>query len=328
MKSIKSIIDKIFKIQDNEWKFSKTFYFLGIKITFKKKYPPKFFANKIVHSGKRGNCILSDLIKSNKPFSAIRMGYSELLAVDWYLKNKNQENLHFPEEKIKFLRQNAGFFLPNDVVLKKYCEDFIKIVRNSDLLFTVLYFPMESNVIKAAKPKILAHADTICHSVFEYKEPWVQYLEGKKVLIIHPFENTIKNQFPKLKTLFKNPKLAPSYELITLKTLQTIDEEYKNYNYKDWFEALEYMYGEIDKKDFDIAIIAGGAYGMFLANYIKERGKQAIEMCGTTQLLFGIKGARWDEINLYNENWVRPLDEERPKNILNFIKNETKASYW
>ena len=50
---------------------------------------------------------------------------------------------------------------------------------------------------------------------------------------------------------------------------------------------------------------------------MKCHGKQVIHMGGATQLLFGIKGKRWDTHpvikNLYNEHWVRPEAHERPE---------------
>ncbi len=71
--------------------------------------------------------------------------------------------------------------------------------------------------------------------------------------------------------------------------------------------------------DFDIAIIGAGAYGLPLASFIKNMGKKAIHLGGATQLLFGIKGKRWDNLpyfrKLYNENWVRPLPDEIPDNF-------------
>ena len=40
-------------------------------------------------------------------------------------------------------------------------------------------------------------------------------------------------------------------------------------------------------------------------------------MGGATQILFGIKGNRWDQHSvigkLYNEAWVRPNENETPK---------------
>ena len=66
--------------------------------------------------------------------------------------------------------------------------------------------------------------------------------------------------------------------------------------FKDRFEALDYMYKEALKIDFDIAVIGCGAYGICLASMLKNAGKQAFHLGGITQLWFGIKGKRWDNI--------------------------------
>jgi pyruvate/2-oxoglutarate dehydrogenase complex dihydrolipoamide dehydrogenase (E3) component len=68
--------------------------------------------------------------------------------------------------------------------------------------------------------------------------------------------------------------------------------------------------------DFDVAIIGCGAYGFPLASRLKKQGRKAIHLGGPTQLLFGIKGNRWDSMpdhrTLYNEHWVRPKESEKP----------------
>ena len=75
------------------------------------------------------------------------------------------------------------------------------------------------------------------------------------------------------------------------------------------------MENEISRKDFDVALIGCGAYGFPLAAYVKRLGKQAIHVGGPLQLYFGIKGKRWDNSGLYNEYWISPSDNERPKNL-------------
>jgi hypothetical protein len=96
-----------------------------------------------------------------------------------------------------------------------------------------------------------------------------------------------------------------------------------------WFEALEFMKNDIDQIDFDIALIGAGAYGFHLAAHIKRQGKKAIHMGGALQLLFGIRGKRWEDPNygvkewgleegtyssLMNEHWIRPFEESKPQN--------------
>lgn len=91
----------------------------------------------------------------------------------------------------------------------------------------------------------------------------------------------------------------------------------KEIQFEDWLSALDFMKSEIKKKEFDIAIIGAGSYGLPLAAYVKKLGKQAIHMAGVTQLLFGIRGKRWDNDKLYhtffNKNWCYHSVEETPK---------------
>ena len=100
-----------------------------------------------------------------------------------------------------------------------------------------------------------------------------------------------------------------------IKAVQSLAGE-KN-PFENWFQALEFMKDQILKKDFDIALIGCGAYGFPLAAHVKKIGKQAIHMGGSLQILFGIKGKRWDNhpviSKFYNEHWVRPRAEDKPK---------------
>ena len=117
--------------------------------------------------------------------------------------------------------------------------------------------------------------------------------------------------------MFANPKILPDFELKTIKAVQSIADAKNDLPFHDWFEALEYMKKQIDKVDFDIAIIGAGAYGIFLADYCKRIGKQAIHLAGSTQMLFGIAGRRWQEDNahqkIFNSYWCTPSIEEKPK---------------
>ena len=78
------------------------------------------------------------------------------------------------------------------------------------------------------------------------------------------------------------------------------------------------MCGECEKIDFDIALLGCGAYGYPLAAHIKKMGKQAIHLGGCLQILFGLKGRRWDEeepdiVARYNDYWHYPMASEVPK---------------
>ena len=151
--------------------------------------------------------------------------------------------------------------------------------------------------------------------------------KDKKVLVIHPFEETIIKQYERKDLLYKNEKILPDFELKTIKAVQTIAGEKSEF--KDWFEALESMKNKMNSTDFDVAIIGCGAYGFPLAAHAKKLGKIGIHLGGVTQLLFGIKGSRWENWTHYTElrknngkDWV--YANEIPKDY----KKIENGCYW
>ena len=69
-----------------------------------------------------------------------------------------------------------------------------------------------------------------------------------------------------------------------------------------------------------IALLGCGAYGMPLAAHIKQCGKQAIYVGGVLQMIFGIRGKRWDSIpeaaSLYNDYWIQSNKADVPKDAV------------
>lgn len=91
------------------------------------------------------------------------------------------------------------------------------------------------------------------------------------------------------------------------------------------------MKRQISDTDFDVCIIGCGAYGMPLAAHVKRMNKQGIHLGGSVQLLFGIKGKRWETADglgkypaLMNEHWIRPYDASRFKGC----ENVEGGCYW
>ena len=88
------------------------------------------------------------------------------------------------------------------------------------------------------------------------------------------------------------------------------------------------MKRDIENLDFDIAIIGAGPYGFLLASHVKKMGKKAVHLAGATQILFGIKGKRWEGKpffqSLFNEYWVRPDESEKPAGF----KKVESGCYW
>jgi hypothetical protein len=223
-----------------------------------------------------------------------------------------RKNLEYEQSLMNTLCCNAGFF-PNDPLkLNEFSNLMLRDLKEVDLL-GVVPWNKEDIFQKQLFGKQLARYDSF--EPYDYADPWSKTLEGKKVLVVHPFSKSIKMQYEKRKLLFQDQDVLPDFELKTLKAIQTIGG--KRTHFDTWFDALDYMKRQIDDMDFDIAIIGCGAYGFHLAAHIKRMGKKAVHLGGATQILFGIKGKRWEAIPavsiLMNDHWVRPLPEETPE---------------
>ncbi|MDZ4290077.1 MAG: hypothetical protein U0984_19075, partial [Prosthecobacter sp.] len=114
--------------------------------------------------------------------------------------------------------------------------------------------------------------------------------------------------------LFQDQRVLPEFELKTYKSVQSIANT--KTRFATWFDALEFMKEQVGQIDFDVAILGCGAYGFPLAAHVKRMGRKAIHLGGATQILFGIKGKRWENIPdvsiLMNEHWQRPMPSEMP----------------
>ena len=224
-----------------------------------------------------------------------------------------RDNQNLKQKYVDVISFYSGFFPNKPELINTFSDLMVDSMKQVDLLGVVPWNKEDLFAKEYHKRCVFSKYDTI--EPYDYEHPWSKALEGKKVLVIHPFEKTIQMQYKKRELLFANKDVLPAFELITLKAVQTIAGEQAEF--ETWFDALAYMENQIDQIDFDVAIIGCGAYGFPLAAYCKKIGKKAIHLGGATQILFGIKGKRWEELpevaSLMNEHWVRPLPEETPK---------------
>lgn len=274
----------------------------------------------------------SDLIKrkiiDDQPCMICRFGSNELDATTRHLNIPKASKLPIKksidyvlgnsgafwwDESIKKRMQIvAGFFPVTEKSLEAFGSRMIKDIENIDILGS--WVKREEEVLEFMKEALIIELKDL--EPYYHIDPWSEALEGKKVLVIHPFEQSIQQQYSKRKFLFKDQRILPEFELKTLKSIQSIGGNDCGFN--TWFDALDWMCNKISDIEFDVAIIGAGAYGLPLASYVKSLGKKSIHLGGATQILFGIKGKRWDNRpffqGLYNQYWARPLPSEMPNN--------------
>ena len=290
-----------------------------------------FYANRWLMGMKKTNRFIAERIRSGEPFMAGRFGNTELTVMALVLKRRLFGNTKEVQQEFDYwfsrMCEGAGFFPESPKLAEKFTDLMVESVKEVDLLAAWFCYMDDYMITEYMKGARLTFLNYIEPWRCKDKEPWTRALENKRVLVIHPFDESIREQYEKRKELFPGRPVLPEFTLITLKAVQTIAGE-KDERFATWFEALEYMYEEAMKIDFDIAIIGCGAYGFPLAAKLKHAGKQVIHMGGATQILFGIKGRRWVDNPRagisFNDAWVYPKESETPRNC----KVVENSCYW
>lgn len=275
--------------------------------------------------------VIYDLLASGKPCMIARYGAYELStlvnylgvtsskhSVRQFIKGKQPE-WWWNKNLMLRMQSNAGFFPSTEENLMKFGELMVEDSKQVDVLGS--WLPIEKIMMPYISPTLIKiDRDTI--NPFFSNNPWTRILAGMKVVVVHPFAESIRIQYDENRELlFKNKDMFPQFgSLRIVKAVQSLGGDSNGFN--DWFDALEWMKSEIDKEDYDICLIGCGAYGFPLAAHCKRMGKQAIHLGGSLQLYFGIKGKRWegkgyagginDYSKLFNENWIRPNSNETP----------------
>lgn len=259
------------------------------------------------------------MINSKKPFMIARLGNTEAAITQEYLYGS------YSSKWIDWLYTTSGFFSKNGICLEdinKYSKMTIDAIKNCDI--HCCRFQYEIELLNK-----YSNSTSLCTDWYNLytdinSNMWLKALKNKKVLIISSISKTIEYQYKNRDNLFSSEAI-PNMNIIYYDTPQTQLGNKENYN--DWFDAYSKMIKEIEIIDFDIAIIAAGAYGYILASDIKNMGKQAIELCSGIYPIFGIKVNTQAIIRkvsiMYNEHWIFPLENSK----LNIDKIEKRA-YW
>ncbi|CAM8668297.1 hypothetical protein MCEZEM1_02201 [Comamonadaceae bacterium] len=270
-----------------------------------------------------GGQVIRAALESRRPAMIARFGSVEIKGVLYPLTPSVLKPI-FRKRVFTDMKNNAGFFSVSEHSLDVFSSMMVEDMRLLDVLGS---WRAEERLLE--KEFLNAHrVDLKCLEPYLSKNPWSEMLTDKKVLVVHPFSRTIEHQyFEKRALLFQDQRVLPEFQsLQTIKAVQTVAGG--NGGFATWFEALGFMKSQIDSKDFDVAILGCGAYGFPLAAHIKRMGKQAVHMGGPTQILFGIKGNRWDHhpviSKLYNDYWVRPTADDRPANA----EKVENGCYW
>jgi hypothetical protein len=298
---------------------------------FRKVHPDEDFLSyaAVEVSGQAASDRIRASLEGDEPAFIGRLGSTELTCIRNYLGVHGDGSnvrrsiafirgeggpLWWEEGNLTDLTLASGFF-PRDVsLIERFCAQLLDDMTGIDILGS--WMSWERLVATRLGQAVRVRLRDL--EPYYHDNPWTESLKGRTVLVVHPFVESIAAQYARRDRLFADSRVLPEFTLKTLKTVGSFagsDTEFAT-----WFEAYDHMCNEMSRMTWDVALIGAGAYGFPLAAEMKRLGRKAVHLGGAIQILFGIKGKRWDDhpviARLYNEYWVRPRASERPASYL------------
>lgn len=266
---------------------------------------------------------------SDSAYSINRMpGIEARVLKAWKECGEDTESLITRTGLLLQLQQNTGFYAQSDFVgeLDFWCKTSIRALRRSTLLYR-----LETAEAQSFDVLVDDFLDEIHVWSANRLHQWMPALEGLKVLACTPFADSAKQQLPHLCKLFTSghtPFAYPRFDISFVKAHNTVLGN-DPFPHSGWRETLEHTAEEILKHDFDLALLGCGSYGTPLCERIRAAGKNAFYIGSYCQLMFGIKGRRWENEgnpigSYFNEYWRNPSVLETPRSF----KEIEGGCYW
>jgi hypothetical protein len=277
------------------------------------------------------NARIAHLIIAAQPALVCRMGWVETNICWKYVRRSFWPVPRlsvYNADSMKRATFASGIAAPDSRSLDRFASIYLASLPFADIIGMWQVKGMNQLVQRLSDPSAvlteLAYIEPwVAHAA--RAQPWTQALAGKTVLVVHPFVSSIQAQYERRYKIKTVCDILPDFTLTNIKPPVTFAG---SADANSWGQNLQGLMGEVAREAFDVALIGCGAYGLPLGAFVKQLGRIAIHLGGATQLLFGIRGNRWDQmsnfVRLMDENWVRPLESERPSGA----DQLEQACYW
>lgn len=184
------------------------------------------------------NILISNLFSNNSPCLIGRIGTSEgaivhnymtVHSTDSYFKkcyNYITDNTRLPfwdtGKPFKEICYNAGFFSNKFSIseIERFAELYLRIIPQMDVCGRFSYYEKFLPFSPECK---MVQLESLYPFFCVKTRPWTHIFEGKKVLVVHPFKETIIKQYTENRShLFKNQDILPEFHLEVIQAVQSI----------------------------------------------------------------------------------------------------------
>jgi len=283
------------------------------------------YGDRLLARAQDGAALIREQLLSGRPTGIGKIGSleAETLMV-WCEAQDRGAPADWPRQLREQIVTNMGIYPADDVSLEAYCRAFVEALAELDIL-VVWGNPGEGRLEPLAAPsRRLVRIEA--QEPWYYDPPWSSALEGRRVVVVHPFARTIEAQYARRERIWADPRILPQFDLRTVR--MPLSPTLVAPDFPSWREQLASVSAEMLSSPFDVALIGAGGYSLPLVAAAKRAGASAFHMGGLTQVLFGVMGRRWERSQAItgsqNAYWARPSAEETPAAA---VKVE-QACYW
>lgn len=137
------------------------------------------------------NELIRRRLGENQPLLVSRLGRVELSCIDFFIFHRRTGRSYPPEIK-KGMSTNAGFFPTDDAALDRFSELVRESVRSVDVM-GVWFNLHEDFICRSYCPRAkIVHLRAI--EPYYHQEPWSVVLKNRTILVVHPFERSIRRR--------------------------------------------------------------------------------------------------------------------------------------
>jgi hypothetical protein len=224
------------------------------------------------------------------------------------------------------LETNAGVFPRTLESVSEWVNDYKAATAAADVMAVGWHEPIaeaELAYVQRVNPKAyLCPLRSLEAYYVSTTNSWLRALDDQKVAVVSSFADTMFKQVVWLPEIWagREDMLPRNVSWSFIRSYYSpalargsCDWPHPVYSWKD---AVEYMELEVLATGARVCLIGCGGLAMPLALRLKKKGIVCIVLGGAIQLLFGIKGRRWEKhgelSKLFNCEWTVPALHEIP----------------
>jgi hypothetical protein len=282
---------------------------------------------------RRGAAQVAKAIQGPAPFFIGRNGTIEMETLYFYMAIRRGTGFQkpYPPRLLDQMQRNAGVFPGTEESLDAWAEEYLSHLPSLTGLAAGWYQPvwhLERTMLDTYAPQAFR---TPLRSLEPYYSAaalqWPRLLGGRRVTVVSSFAQSIQAQLAAGKAdaiwtgdhaglLTPTEPIQWSFVRTGYAPATALGHAGWPAGIRTWQEAVAAVVDQVVATGAEIALVGCGGLGMIVAGRLRARGISAFVLGGAIQVLFGIKGQRWERHDIiskfWNDAWVWPAEGEMP----------------